>query len=61
MTSEERWDAITVELRTHIEVHNQGTNKHTDLYNRTCYYRRKMKDRSLPEDKAKVSGGLEYA
>ena len=54
MTNEERWDAFIVELRAYIEEHHHGANKHTDLYNRTRYYRRKMKEGSLPEDKAKA-------
>ena len=54
MTNEERWDAFIVELRAYIEVHHHGANRHTDLYNRARYYRRKMKEGSLPEDKAKM-------
>lgn len=33
MTNEERWDAFIVELRTYIEEHHHGANKHTNLYN----------------------------
>ena len=54
MTNEERWDAFIVELRAYIEEHHHGANKHTDLYNRTRYYRRKMKEGALSEDKARV-------
>lgn len=54
MTNEERWDVFIAELRAYIEEHHHGANKHTDLYNRTRYYRRKMKDGTLPEDRAKV-------
>ena len=54
MTNEERWDAFIIELKAYIEEHHHGANKHTDLYNRTRYYRRKMKEGTLPKDKARV-------
>lgn len=58
MTNEERWTTFINDLKAYIEVHHHGANKHTDLYNRTRYYRRKMKEGSLPEDKAKVLEGV---
>lgn len=54
MKNEERWTKFIDELKAYIEEHHHGANKHTDLYNRTHYYRRKMKEGSLPEDKARV-------
>ena len=54
MTNEERWVTFIVELRAYIGEHHYCTKKHTDLYNRTRNYRRKMKDGSLPPDKAEV-------
>ena len=57
MSNEERWEVFIKELKVYIEEHHHCANKHTDLYNRTRYYRRKMKEGTLPEDKAKV---LEY-
>lgn len=53
MTNEERWDAFIEELRAYIEEHHHGANKHTDLYNRTRYYRRKMKEGTLETEKSK--------
>lgn len=47
MTNEERWDVFIKELRSYVEEHHHGANKHTDLYNRTRYYRKKMKDGTL--------------
>lgn len=54
MTNEERWTVFINELKAYIEEHHLGPSKHTDLYNRTRYYRRKMKEGTLPEDKARV-------
>ena len=54
MTHEESWYQNFELLKSYIEEHHHGANKHTDLYNRTRYYRRKMKEGKLPEDKAKV-------
>lgn len=53
MTNEERWDAFIVELRAYIEEHHHGANKHTDLYNRTRYYRRKKNEGTLETEKSK--------
>lgn len=52
MTNEERWKAFINELRAYIEEHHLGPSKHTDLYNQCRYYRRKMKDGTLDEEKA---------
>lgn len=53
MTNEERWTVFIEDLKTYIEEHHLGPSKHTDLYNQFRYYRRKMKDGMLPEDKTK--------
>lgn len=53
MTQEEKWDLFINELRAYIEEHHHGAVRHTDLYNRTRYYRRKMKEGSLSEDKSR--------
>lgn len=54
MTNEERWDAFIVELRTYIEEHHHGANKHTSLYNQTRYYRKRMKEGLLPPNKVSM-------
>ena len=54
MTNEERWAVFIDELRAYIEENHLGPSKHTDLYNQTRYYRRKMKDVSLSEERAKA-------
>lgn len=54
MTNEERWEAFITELKVYIEVHHHCPNKHCTLYNAQKYYRRKMKEGTLPPDKAKV-------
>ena len=54
MTNEERLDAFIVELRGYIDEHHHGANKHTDLYNRTRYYRRKMKEGAHPEGRLRA-------
>lgn len=41
------------ESRAYIEEHHLGPSKHTDLYNQTRYFRRKSKDGTLSEEKAK--------
>lgn len=53
MTNEERWNAFIVELKAYIEEHRLGASKHTTLYNQCRYYKRKMKEGLLPEEKAK--------
>lgn len=52
MTNEERWDMFINELRAYIEEHHLGPSKHTTLYNQCRYFKRKMKDGTLDEEKA---------
>lgn len=52
MTNEERWTVFINELKAYIAEHHLGPSKHTDLYNQCRYYRRKMKDGALSEEKA---------
>lgn len=54
MTNEERWNKLIEELREYVEEHHHCPNKHCTLYNAQRYYRRKMKEGTLSEDKAKV-------
>lgn len=53
MTNEERWDAFIVELRAYIEEHHLCPPKHCTLYNEQKYYRRKLKEGKLDEEKAR--------
>ena len=53
MTNEERWDAFIVELRNYIYEHHHCPNKHCTLYNTQKYYRRKLKEGTLDEEKTK--------
>ena len=57
MSNEERWDVFINELKSYIEEHHHCPNKHCTLYNAQRYYRRKMKEGKLDEEKAKM---LEY-
>ena len=41
------------ELKSYIEEHHHCPNKHCTLYNAQKYYRRKMKDGTLDEEKAR--------
>lgn len=52
MTNEERWDAFIVELRAYIEEHSLGPSKHTSLYNQCRYFKRKLREGALSEEKA---------
>ena len=52
MTNEERWNAFIVELRNYIDEHHLGPSKHTTLYNQCRYFKRKLKDGTLDEEKA---------
>lgn len=52
MTNEERWTVFINELKAYIEEHHLGPSKHTELCNQCRYYRRKMRDGLLPEEKA---------
>ena len=58
MTNEERWDAFISELRAYIEEHHLCPPKHTALRNQVVYFRRKMRDGLLPEDKAEELDGI---
>ena len=58
MTNEERWDAFISELRVYIEEHHLCPPKHTSLRNQVVYFRRKMRDGLLPEDKAEELDGI---
>ena len=51
MTNEERWNAFIAELRCYIEVHHLGPSKHTTLYNQCRYFKRKLKEGTLDEEK----------
>lgn len=53
MKNEERWEAFISELREYIEEHHLGPSKHTSLYNQCRYFRKKMKEGALDEEKAK--------
>lgn len=53
MTNEDRWTMFINGLRAYIDEHHLGPSKHTDLYNQTRYFRRKMKEGTLSEDKVK--------
>ena len=54
MTNEERWVAFIRELKAYIKEHHHCPNKHCTLYNAQKYYRRKMKEGTLGEEKAMV-------
>lgn len=52
MTNEERWEAFIVELKGYMAEHHLGPSKHTSLYNQCRYFKRKLKDGTLDEEKA---------
>lgn len=52
MTNEERWTMFINEFRAYIEEYNLCPPKHTKLRNQVVYFRRKMRDGLLPEEKA---------
>lgn len=52
MTNEERWDMFINELNAYIEEHHLGPSKHTTLYNQCRYFKRKLKDGTLDEERA---------
>lgn len=54
MTNEERWDAFIEELQAYIEQHRLGPSKHTLLFNQCRYFKRKLREGALDEDRAKV-------
>ena len=49
----QRWEAFINELRSYIEEHHLCPPKHCTLYNEQKYYRRKLKEGKLGEDKSK--------
>lgn len=51
MTNDDRWELFITELKAYIEEHHHCPNKHCTLYNAQKYYRRKMKDGTLDEEK----------
>lgn len=53
MTNEERWTIFINELKTFIEEHHLGSSKNTSLYNQCRYFKRKLKDGTLDEEKAR--------
>lgn len=53
MTNEERWEVFINELNAYVEEHHLGPSKHTSLYNQCRYFKRKLKDGTLDEDKVK--------
>lgn len=53
MTNEERWNTFINELREYIDEHHLGPSKHTSLYNQCKYFRKKMKEGALDDEKAK--------
>lgn len=58
MTNEERWEVFIDELRAYIEEHHLGPSKHTSLYNQCRYFRKKMKEGALDEEKARELDGV---
>ena len=53
MTNEERWEIFIQELRSYVEEHHLCPPKHCTLYNEQKYYRRKLKEGKLDEEKAR--------
>lgn len=53
MTNDERWSTFISELRDYIEEHHLCPPKHCTLYNEQKYYRRKLKEGKLDDEKAK--------
>ena len=58
MTNEERWDAFISEVRAYIEEHHLCPPKHTSLRNQVVYFRLKIRDGLLTEDKAEELDGI---
>lgn len=52
MTNEERWSAFINELKAYIEEHHLGPSKHTTLYNQCRYFKRRLREGTLDEEKA---------
>lgn len=53
MTNEERWSKFITEIGAYVEEHHLGPSKHTSLYNQCRYFRKKMKEGTLDEEKVK--------
>ena len=53
MTKDERWELFIKELRNYIEEHHLGPSKHTSLYNQCRYFKRKLKEGALDEERAR--------
>ena len=53
MTNEERWNIFITELKAYVQEHQKCPPKHCTLYNAQKYYRRKKKEGTLDEVKAK--------
>lgn len=53
MTKEEKWNIFIIELKAYVQEHQKCPPKHCTLYNAQKYYRRKMKEGTLDEEKAK--------
>lgn len=53
MANDERWVVFIKELRECIDEHHLGPSKHTTLYNQCRYFKRKLKEGALDEEKAK--------
>lgn len=53
MTNEERWNIFITELKAYVQEHQKCPPKHCTLYNAQKYYRRKMKEGTLDEEKVK--------
>ena len=51
MTNDERWVVFINELKAYIKQHHLCPPKHT---NQVVYFRRKMRDSKLDEEKAKL-------
>lgn len=51
MTNAERWTVFINELRTYIEEHHHGPNKHSRMLNAIKYTRKKIKEGKLEESK----------
>lgn len=52
MNNEERWTLFIDELTQYIEQHHHGPSKHSVLYNAQKYYRKRLKQGRLHQDKA---------
>ena len=58
LSNRERWVVFINELRSYIKEHHLGPSKHTTLYNQCRYFKRKLKDGTLDEEKAQELEGV---